>query len=103
MQARREWTSTNRGKKVKNWVHRSAFLHRPLLSLFWHGALQELIDEGEINYAKWLVDPQRGGHLRIDEATGLITALWQRYLAAVEPPFATYNQNATESIWRSWI
>lgn len=101
MQAGREWVCKNLGKKVKSWVHRSAFLPPPLFSLFWKGALQELRAAGEGNFADWLLDPNRGGHLTHAEATGCICAQWRCSWADTVPPFSSYSQNAIESAWKA--
>ena len=100
MKARQEWTSTSQGKNVKNWVHKSAFLHPPLFSLFWHGALAELRALGEADFADWLLGANRGGHLVMDEETGTIAAAWQCSLSDTEPPFSSYSQNSIEVLWR---
>ena len=101
MKARKEWVSFNHGKKVKDWFHRSAFLEPGLFSMFWHGGLEELQADGEGNFAAWLLDPARGGHLHLDPDTGVITAPWQSSLAHIEPPFSAYSQNAIESSWKA--
>ena len=101
MQAGQEWVCKNHGKKVKSWVHRSAFLPPPLFSLFWMGALQELRADGEDRFVGWLLDPKRGGHLAFDPAVGCISAQWRCSWADTVLPFSTYSQNAIESTWKA--
>ena len=101
LQASRELSSSTKRKEVRTWVHRSAFLAPALFSMFWHGALNDLREDGGENFAEWLLDPARGGHLQLDKDTGLITAAWQSSLAHIQPPFSTYAQNSIESSWRA--
>ena len=91
----------NHGKKVKSWVHRSAFLPPHLFSFFWLGALSELSQHGEGNFANWLLAPNCGGHLTFDAVAGCIPASRRCSWEDTEPPFSTYSSNSIESTWNA--